>query len=378
MTLYAFDAAFPPDPSVYAANGGIACNEYMVANFAQGAARIAADRAAGVAPWPNWERLPDALVSNRSVGQAAGNEGFAAAIAAGFPSNGTIIYPYSVDVSVDPTNYHLVGDAFLGINDVNHGRFLISCYGQGGLISYLRQQGLTQGLGWLSGSTSFPGYNQASPDICMWQEVGNFIPGASTDRNVITNVAALHAYWPDGSPYALPTLGDEPVILVHGAPSGSIGSLAPTGIYHYTPTEYQTIEAIKAQLPAAVRETLMPMTNVTDAQFNALPVLRDDMQQILGAVSTDQAATIAQVKTSQTAVQTSLTAVQASIPSAAAIATQVQTVVPTAAAIAAEVEKILPPGVTLTPDQLTAIGNAAGTAAAAAIQPQKYIMAPTA
>jgi hypothetical protein len=54
--------------------------------------------------------------------------------------------------------------------------------------------------------------------------------------------------------------------------------------------------AIKNGLPAAVRETLMPVVNVTDAQFNALPKLADDMAQVLNAVSTDQVATITAVK----------------------------------------------------------------------------------
>lgn len=200
--LYAFDAAFPAPPSVYKANGGIAANVYVSGNYAQTAAHVAALRAAGVAPWPNYERGLWELVSNRAAGQAAARIGIADALRCGFPADGSIWFPFSVDVSVDPTRYNEVAQAFLGVQDINAGRYLISFYGQGQLAQYLRRQGLINQKCWLSASSSFPGYDQASPDICMWQQVGNFIPGHSTDRNVITDVRSLPAWWPTGSPYA--------------------------------------------------------------------------------------------------------------------------------------------------------------------------------
>lgn len=199
--LFAFDAAFPAPGAVYRANGGIAANVYVSGNYAQDATHVRGLRAAGVAPWPNYEVGLWELVSNRPAGQAAGRRGIADAIRCSFPANGTIWFPFSVDVSVDPTRYNQVAEAFRGIQDVNAGRYLISFYGQGGLAAYLRQNRIINQKCWLSASTSFPGYNASSPDICVWQQVGNFIPGYSTDRNVITDPYALNAWWPDGSPY---------------------------------------------------------------------------------------------------------------------------------------------------------------------------------
>jgi hypothetical protein len=208
MTLYAFDAADPPKDkygndvaaSVYKAAGGIAANVYVSGKFAQTPAHVARLRAGGIGPWPNYEVGLWELVSNRSAGQGAARQGIGDAIRCGFPANGTIWFPFSVDVSVPPSRYGEVGEAFKGINDVNDGRFIIACYGQGGLIDYLHAKGLTQGKGWLSGSSSFPGFNPASPNVCLVQEVGSPVP--STDRNIITDAKALHAWWPAGSTYA--------------------------------------------------------------------------------------------------------------------------------------------------------------------------------
>jgi hypothetical protein len=200
--LYAFDAAFPAPPSVYKANGAIAANVYVSGNFGQSSAHVNGMRAGGVAPWPNYEVALWELVSNRAAGQAAARRGIADALRCGFPADASIWFPFSVDVNVDPTQYHMVGDAFRGIQDINAGRFLISFYGQGALASYLRSNNIIDQKCWLSASASFHGWNPASPDICIWQQVGNFIPGYSTDRNVITDPYALHAWWLDGSPYA--------------------------------------------------------------------------------------------------------------------------------------------------------------------------------
>lgn len=202
--LYAFDAAFPAPASVYKANGGIAENVYVSGAYAQDAARVTGSRNAGLGPWPNYERGLWELVDSGNdyqAGVTAGQIGIADAIRCGFPANGSIWFPFSIDVSLDPTRYGEAGNAFRGIQAVNAGRYRISCYGQGGLISYLKANGFIHEKGWLSASTSFPGYNASSPDVCIWQQIGNFIPGYSTDRNVITDPYALGAWWPAGSPY---------------------------------------------------------------------------------------------------------------------------------------------------------------------------------
>lgn len=213
MTLYAFDAASPPSGSigsalgaglVYKAHGGIAANVYVSGNFAQDAAHVNGLRADGIAPWSNyevglWELVQDG--DDYAAGVRAGTRGIADAIRCAFPSNGTIWFPFSIDVSLDPTRFWEAANAFRGIQSINAGRFCISCYGEGALISYLRSHGVIHEKGWLSSSTSFPGYDRNSPDICVWQEVGNFIPGHNTDRNVITDPYALKAWWPTDSPY---------------------------------------------------------------------------------------------------------------------------------------------------------------------------------
>ncbi|HEY2088592.1 MAG TPA: hypothetical protein VGH54_21555 [Mycobacterium sp.] len=294
--LFAFDAAFPPPGSTYKANGGIATNVYLVGNFAQGAAHVKAQRAAGIAPWPGYELQPGELISDRPTGQAAGRAGIAAAIAAGFPADGSIWFQFSVDTAVATTDYHKVRDAFLGIQDVNAGRFRISCYGQGGLISYLRAQHAIAEKGWLSASSSFPGFNPSSPDICMWQQVGNFIPGYSTDRNVITDVAALHAWWPDNSPYvgdgdmtddasvtkivreelqfALGYLGGHP--NTRYGPGPTVGNLLPNGGVAVAsgvdpiPTPAQIAAAVKANIAPPVVDVAALAKVLTPGLVSAL------------------------------------------------------------------------------------------------------------
>jgi hypothetical protein len=207
--LFASDHAFPPPPSVLKAAGIIASNVYVSGQYAQSASHVNALRAAGLGAWPNYERGLWELVSNRSAGQAAARIGIEGAIRCEFPADGTIWFPFSVDVNVPTSSYGAVADAFRGIQDINAGRYLISFYGQGDLAKYLRANRIIDQKCWLSASTAFPGWSASSPDICIWQQVGNYIPGYSTDRNVITDVSALHAHWPADSPYANSSTGDD-------------------------------------------------------------------------------------------------------------------------------------------------------------------------
>lgn len=207
--LYAYDAAFAPDLNAIKANGGVAVNCYIAGQYAVDAQWVNKIRATGLAPWPNYEVALWELVSNRATGRAAATRAIAAAKACGFPSNGSIYFPFSVDVNVSPSQYSSVGEAFKGINDVNKGQYLIACYGQGGLIDYLHNQGLTQGKGWLSASSSFPGWNPDSSNVCLvqghrrvtggWQYLPS--PVANTDQNTITDINALRAWWPNSSPF---------------------------------------------------------------------------------------------------------------------------------------------------------------------------------
>jgi hypothetical protein len=210
LVLYAFDAAYPPDLATLKAAGGVAVNCYVSGSYAVTPSWVNQVRAAGLGAWPNYERNLWELVSTRVEGAAAARVGIGDAVRCGFPSDGTIWFPFSVDVDVPPARYHQVADAFRGVQDVNAGRYRISCYGQGDLIKYLRSARVITEKGWLSSSYGFPGWDPASGDICVYQLYGDgWLPQRAarhptingTDTNIITDPAALGAWWPDGSPY---------------------------------------------------------------------------------------------------------------------------------------------------------------------------------
>ena len=212
MVLYAYDAAYAPNLASIKSSSGIAMNCYVSGTYAVDATWVNKIRAAGLGAWPNYERGLWELMQSANdyvAGQQAAQVGIADAIRCGFPKNGTIWFPFSVDVNVDPTRYNEVGSAFDGINNVNAGRYLISFYGQGGLGHYLRATNRIKEKIWLSSSYGFPGYNRDSAEVCIYQLIGDgsdpfgerhpTVP--STDTNIITDVKALKAWWPNGSPY---------------------------------------------------------------------------------------------------------------------------------------------------------------------------------
>lgn len=326
--LYGFDAAFPAPASVYAGNGGVAVNVYVSGQYAQSAQHVAALRSAGLGPWPGYERGIRELISDRAAGRQAGSVGIGDAIRCGFPADGSIWFPFSVDTAVAPSEYPAVGEAFRGIQDVNAGRYRISLYGQGDLARWLRAQGIIRDECWLSASTSFPGWDAGSPDICIWQQIGNYIPGYSTDRNVITDAAALKAWWPDGSPYGGGMTG-------FGFDS-AVKAEEVWEVCHFLGSAFKVDGKTGLRKPGEFGEALRVIFDgklVSDAEF-----------------------------------QTAMAVIKAAMP-----------VVPSAQQIAAELVKLLPPStVALSAEQLAAIGAAAGRAAAAAIQPPQYLSMPVA
>jgi hypothetical protein len=303
MTLHGFDGARFNQAGVIAevkAAGGIWLNLYVSGHpggmnpAPDGFAKTVA--AGGLGSNPNYERTLWELVSDRPTGQAAARIGIADAIRVGYPTDGTVALRFSVDVDLDPTRYHAAGAAFDGINDINAGRFRIGCYGQGGLIDYLNATRRTQAKGWLSGSSSFPGFNPASPNVCIVQghdSVGNGIgnPLAGSDINTITDPIGLAALWPANSPYGghdMP-LSPEDLLAIrtelqylagylgghpntHYGPGAGVGSLLGTGgvavasgvpAFPTVPTAAQVAAAVKADPPTA------PVL-ITDAQIAAL------------------------------------------------------------------------------------------------------------
>ena len=195
MTLYSYDAAYPPTLGQLAAGSPVAVACYLTAKFAVPSTWPAQIRGRGWVAVANYEEAADELVTcGRAGGQQVGARAMAAAERDGFPAGSSIFY--SVDVNVPASQFPQVGAAFDGINDVTRGHYCTHVYGEGALIDYLVRTGRVCVGNWLSASASFPGYNPQSPNVGMYQLAGAS-PVPNTDQNIITNLPALHAW---GSP----------------------------------------------------------------------------------------------------------------------------------------------------------------------------------
>jgi hypothetical protein len=205
MTLYAYDGASAFDLAAAKRHGAVLITGYIVGHPGGfnpiDQQRIRQIHALGMGFLPNWERGAAYLVNcSKADGVAAGREALAALRALGVPDDGTVACPFSWDVSIDPSRYAHCGDVADGIIAGLAGHYLFSAYGQGGLIDYLARTGRLQAEGWLSASTSFPGYDAASPRVALVQRIGS--PVAGTDQDLVTDPANVHAWWPANSPYA--------------------------------------------------------------------------------------------------------------------------------------------------------------------------------
>jgi hypothetical protein len=283
MVLHAYDGAYLRAVTQVKAVGGIAMNLYVSGMYAVPTGYANTVRAAGVGCWPNYEVGLWELVSNKAAGEAAARRGVADAIRAGFPADGTIWFPFSVDVNVPPSRYGEVGAAFDGINAVVAGRFLVGCYGQGGLIDYLHNTGRTHAKGWLSSSSSYPGFNPASPNVCLVQQHdanGNWINTdvPNSDINTITDVANLHAWWPAKSKYG----ADMPLSasdlsqvrsIVDDIVQTKLESFLNDPYHDYLPSLHKKIAAAPGQNATAVWSTPIPTNagTLTAAQRIANP-----------------------------------------------------------------------------------------------------------
>jgi hypothetical protein len=207
MPAYMFDGAYDADMiDECKAAGGIAMSHYLTGTHAGTSAQPHAIRAKGMGAVENYERAAGELVgASRSDGQDIARRALGG-VDPDCPRDGTIAVYFSVDVAVALRDITACDNGFAGINDILGSAFIPKTYAEGALIDHLVGKGLVQSKQWLSASSSYPGYNPDSGNVCMVQQVGTFVP--KTDRNLITDPYAIGAWWPDNSPYVL---GDDPM-----------------------------------------------------------------------------------------------------------------------------------------------------------------------
>lgn len=213
---YGYDGASPFDLNAAKQHGAVLITGYLVGSPGGfdpiSKARVDQIRALGMGFLPNWERGAAYLVScGKGGGEAAGREAVAALRALGVPGDGTVACAFSWDTNVHPSLYPQCGVVADGIIAGLAGGYLFSAYGQGGLLDWFHATGRMHVKGWLSGSSSFPGFNVAGPNVGMVQShnaAGEWLDTgvAGTDINTVIDPHALGAWWSAGSPY---TNGDD-------------------------------------------------------------------------------------------------------------------------------------------------------------------------
>lgn len=208
MTLYAYDGASAFSLTDAKSHGAVIITGYIVGHPGGmdpiNRARVNQIRALGMGFLPNWERGAGYLVTcTRADGVAAGKEALTALRELGVPDDGTVACAFSWDVNVHPSQYPHCGTVSDGIIEGLAGHYLFTAYGQGGLIDYFAQTGRLKSEGWLSASSSFPGYDAADPHVALVQRIGTPVPG--TDQDIVTDAKNAHAWWPDHSPYTQAT-----------------------------------------------------------------------------------------------------------------------------------------------------------------------------
>lgn len=271
MTLYAYDGASAFDLADAKRHGAILITGYIVGHPGGmdpiDKHRVQQILALGMGFLPNWERGAAYLVScGYQGGVDAGKEAVVALEALGVP-HGTAC-AFSWDVWIDPAKYPACGVVADGIIAGLAGKYEFNCYAQGGLIAYLRRTNRLKLKGWLSGSTSFPGFDSASPHVGLVQLTSTPVPG--TDRNVVTDPHSLGALWPDTSPYSEvdPLAGltlDQIADAVWSYQRPLWNDSKPTAwqvinaIHHYTASDVSAADiakAVVAALPPASSGTL--------------------------------------------------------------------------------------------------------------------------
>jgi hypothetical protein len=215
--LHAFDAASPTIPiQAMVQHGAIVAPVYFRGTPGgmqpSDAARVKALRAAGLAPWPNWESTADFFrTATLDDCRWAGRDALQHARACGFPDDGSLSIPFSFDYQANSHDFPLLHDKLEAAQESLGGAYRACSYAQSGLISYLHGHGFGDVGHWLMASTWGLPYNITQPGVAIVQShhadgswFNSPIPG--TDANVVTQPDKIAAWWPDGSEFAnMPT-----------------------------------------------------------------------------------------------------------------------------------------------------------------------------
>lgn len=227
--LLAFDAADPTiSPAQMVAHGAIVAPVYIVGNPGgfqpSDARRVDELRAAGLAPWPNWERAADFFAHcSLTQAKAAGFEARIAAQGCGFPDDGSISLAFSFDYCAPVATFGAALDRLNACQDGLGDAYRATSYAQSGLIRYFGNHGFDRVGHWLMASTwGLSDYDIGSLHVAAVQShhadgswFDSPIPG--TDVNTVTRPDKLGAWWPEGSEFAMPT-AQEIAAAVWGEP----------------------------------------------------------------------------------------------------------------------------------------------------------------
>jgi hypothetical protein len=310
LTLYLYDAAYAPNLDTVLSHGGIAMSCYLTGKYAATSPQPDRLHAKGLGALGNYEEGAGELLHvGKAGGVDIGRRAATAYIGKGAPAGRGLGIAFSVDVNAPPSTFPAIGAAFDGIKQGLAGRFVALVYGEGALIDYLFTHYKVPGVEWLSGSSSFPGFDPSSKRVALVQHIGS--PVAGTDQDSITNLAGLAPFiwWPAGSPYERTTdvldPKDPEVIKLHkeiaavydrvwasvslaihgdaGHPNSQDSTAPLVRAVNTALTDPTGVLARVAQLQAAVAALADDVKAVKDGRVNVAPLAVSGTLSIGGA-----------------------------------------------------------------------------------------------
>jgi hypothetical protein len=231
VTVYAFDGASPFDLAAAKANGAAVITGYVIGRPGGldpiSKARVDQILGMGLGFLPNAELAADFFNwCTPAQAQQMGADTAAACKRLGMPADSTVAAPASFDF--DFTDYETKYQKLLAYGRGLVG-FLPRAYGPQGFLDYITQPGRMPGTKhWLMMSTFNRPYNPASASVCMVQQhtlsgawLNSPVPG--TDVNTITDITAVHAWWPANSTLGGPLkLDAEDFAKIHADIAGML------------------------------------------------------------------------------------------------------------------------------------------------------------